>query len=182
MQSNDKLRDKKPPAMLDDVSDFKYGPAFDAVDIGIIVLDQQHRIVGWNEWIARVSRQPRETVLGKNLFDIFPEARTTRLPSVIDDSFQAGSSSILTHSLNRVLPLVGEGGQELLHNVIVRPVPLRGANYCFLQINDVTISVTRERVLRERQNARYHAIVDSAPDAIITTSLDGRIEWINGAA
>ena len=42
--------------------------------------------------------------------------------------------------------------------------------------------MTRERVLRERQNARYHAIVDSAPDAIITTSLDRTIQWVNGAA
>ena len=31
--------------MLGDVSDFVYGPAFDAVDIGIIVLDEQQRIV-----------------------------------------------------------------------------------------------------------------------------------------
>src|SRR5262245_49285005 len=146
MPSNDKLRDEKTAVTPDDASDFEYGPAFDAVDIGIIVLDQQHRIVGWNEWIERVSRQPREAALGKTLFDVFPEARNTRLPSVIEDAFQAGSSSILTHSLNRLLPLVGESGQELLHNVVVRPMSLGRASYCLLQINDVTISVTRERV------------------------------------
>ena len=37
---------------------------------------------------------------------------------------------------------------------------------------------SRERVLRERQNARYHAIVNSAPDAIITTDLE---ESFNGS-
>ena len=37
-------------------------------------------------------------------------------------------------------------------------------------------------MLRERQNARYHAIVDSAPDAMITTTLDRTIQWVNGAA
>ena len=42
--------------------------------------------------------------------------------------------------------------------------------------------MTRERVLRDRQNARYHAIVDTAPDAIITTGLDRTIQWVNGAA
>ena len=50
MRSEDKL-----PAMLDKISDFAYESAFDAVDIGIVVLDQQRCIVGWNEWIARVS-------------------------------------------------------------------------------------------------------------------------------
>ena len=57
-----------------------------------------------------------------------------------------------------------------------------GVQHCLLQVNDVTVSVTRERVLRERQNARYHAIVDSAHDAIITIGLDRTIQWVNGAA
>jgi PAS domain S-box-containing protein len=43
------------------------------------------------------------------------------------------------------------------------------------------VAVTRERVLRERQNARYHAIVDSAPDAIVTIDDKRNIQWVNGA-
>ena len=76
----------------------------------------------------------------------------------------------------------GEGGQILLHDVVVRPVSAGRSNLCLLQINDVTAAVNRERVLRDRQNARYRAIVDSAPDAIITTNPGGMIQWINGAA
>ncbi len=163
-------------------SEFEFGPTFDAVDIGIIVLDRRECIVGWNEWMARVSRQPKAAVLGKSLYDVFPNLRDTRLPAVIADSFQAGSSSILTHSLNALLPLQGEGGLPLLHNVIVRPMSSGRSEFCLLQVDDVTVSVTRERVLRDRQNARYHAIVDSAPDAIITTDLDRTIQWVNGAA
>ena len=168
--------------MLDDVSEFEYGSVFDALDVGIIVLDGQGRIVGWNDWIARVTRRSEQSVLGKRLFEMFPALRATRLPAVIEESLQVGSSSILTHSLNKLLPLRGEHGQELLHNIVVRPVSSGRATHCLLQINDVTVSVTRERVLRERQNARYHAIVDSAPDAIITTGLDRTIQWVNSAA
>jgi PAS domain S-box-containing protein len=168
--------------MWGDVSDFEYGSAFDAVDIGIIVLDRQQRIVGWNDWIARVSRQPKRDVIGKSLYDVFPNLRSSRVPSVVEDAFAVGSSSILTHSLNTLLPLQGDGGQELLHNIVVRPISSPRSVHCLLQINDVTVSVSRERVLRERQNARYHAIVDSAPDAIITTGLDRTIQWLNGAA
>ena len=70
----------------------------------------------------------------------------------------------------------------MLHNVVVRPISSGQSAFCLLQITDVTISVTRERVLRERQNARYHAIVDSARDAIITTGADRKIQWVNAAA
>jgi PAS domain S-box-containing protein len=168
--------------MLDSVRVFEYGAAFDALDIGVIVIDERRCIVGWNDWIARVSGCARDAALGRTIGDLFPIVSDTRLPAVIEESFQFGASSILTHSLNAPLPLHGEGGAELLHNIIVRPISSNLANFCLLQVNDVTVSVTRERVLRERQNARYRAIVDSAPDAIITTDMDRRIQWANGAA
>jgi PAS domain S-box-containing protein len=154
--------------MLDSVRVFENGAAFDALDIGVIVIDERRCIVGWNDWIARVSGYARKDALRRTVGDLFPTISGTRLPSVIEDSFRFGSSSILTHSLNSLLPLHGEGGAELLHNIVVRPISSNRANFCLLQVNDVTVSVTRERVLRERQNARYRAIVDSAPDAIIT--------------
>ena len=167
--------------MLDNISDPVFGPVFDTVDIGLVVIDGDGRVVGWNDWMARISRWPAQQVIGRSFYEIFPDARGTRLPGVIEDSFKVGSSSILTHTLNALLPLRGEGGEPILHNIVVRPVSSVRANYCLLQITDVTVAVTRERVLRERQNARYHAIVNSAPDAIITIDNGRNIQWVNGA-
>jgi PAS domain S-box-containing protein len=169
------------PAMLRNPPDLAFSAVFDTVDIGLIVLDREGCIVGWNDWIARVSGYPADDVLGEPFFEIFPEVRNTRLPRVITDSFEVGSSSILSHTLNELLPLQGEGGAPLLHSMVVRPVSSLHSHYCLLQVSDVTVAVTRERVLRERQNARYHAIVDSAPDAIITVDGNCVIQLVNGA-
>ena len=165
--------------MLGDVTEFELAAVFDGLDVGIIVLDEQCRIVGWNDWIARVSAHSRRSVLGRVLYEVFPELQDTRLPTTINDAIEVGSSSVLTHSLNTLLPLHGDDGRELLHNIVVRPI---SSVHCLLQVSDVTLAVNRERLLRERQNARYHAIVDSAPDAMITTTLDRTIHWVNGAA
>jgi PAS domain S-box-containing protein len=167
--------------MLDRGSALAFESVFDDLDVGVIVLDGQRIVVGWNAWIARASGIPKQSAVGNDLFGLFSTLRDTRLPTVIDDALQVGSSSTLTHTLNRLLPLHGDEGQELVHNIVVRPASSGQFNYCLLQINDVTVSVTRERILRERQNARYHAIVDSAPDAIITTGVDRTIQWVNGA-
>src|SRR5690349_3100751 len=167
--------------MLGNLSDPVFSLVFDTVDIGLIVVDVDGLVFGWNAWMARVTRRPTQQVIGKSLYEIFPDVRNTRLPGIIEDAFQVGSSSILTHTLNALLPLQGEGGEPILHNIVVRPVSSEHANYCLLQITDVTVAVTRERVLRERQNARYHAIVDSAPDAIITIDDSRVIQWVNGA-
>src|SRR5712671_2976586 len=108
--------------MLSSTPDLMIGPVFDTVDIGLVLLDRQICIVAWNGWMARATQKPADEVLGKAFFDIFPAARRTRLASVIEDSFKAGSSSILTHALNEPLPLRGDGGEPLLHNTVVRPV------------------------------------------------------------
>ncbi len=168
--------------MLADVSAFEAEFALDALDVGIVVLDAQATVVGWNDWIARASGLSKPAALGKPLLSIFPALQQTRLPAAIDDALQVGSSSILTHTLNRLLPLRSDDGSELLHNIVVRPVSSGRSICCLLQISDVTVAVSRERVLRDRQNARYHAIVDSARDAIITTGTDRTIHWVNGAA
>ena len=167
--------------MLSKLSTFESEAVFDALDVGIVVLDSHSSIIVWNDWLAGVSRISKESALGKTLCDLFPSLRDTRLPAAIEDALQVGSSSILTHSLNRILPIRGEDEQQLLHNIVVRPLAISEAPCCLLQITDVTVAVARERVLRDRQNARYHAIVNSAPDAIITTGLDRTIHWINGA-
>jgi len=155
---------------------------FNALNVGIIILDRQSRVVVWNDWIAHVTRRMAVSVRGTKFLDIFPELQATRLPLVIEDAFEIGSSSVLTHSLNKLLPLRDETDREVLHNIIVRPLAFGAAQHCLLQVDDVTLAVTRERVLRERQNARYHAIVDSAPDAIITVNLDLSIQWLNATA
>ncbi len=58
----------------------------------------------------------------------------------------------------------------------------RAPPYCLIQITDVTVAANRERVLRERQNARYDAVVESAADVILTFDDAGVIQLANPAA
>lgn len=167
--------------MRDSLSELGLGLVFDTVDAGLVVLDAELHVVAWNAWMARVAGRPWREAVGKTLYEVFPDLNSPRLSTAVDDAFVAGSSSVLTHTLNRLFPLV-ENGEPLLQNIIVRPIASATETYCLLQVFDVTVAVTRERVLRERQNARYHAIVDSAPDAIITINPDRTIQWMNGAA
>ncbi len=44
------------------------------------------------------------------------------------------------------------------------------------------MTTNRERYLRQQQNARYDAVVESAPDVIITLDHEGRIQFANPAA
>jgi PAS domain S-box-containing protein len=154
-----------------------------AVDCGVFILDTAGRVVAWNDWMVSATGVAAEKAKGEVLADLFPGADFRRFAVALADAFEAGSSSILTHNLHpQLFPLRTRAGRTLVHDVSVRPVGERPFTRCLVQVTDVTVAVERERVLRARQNARYSAVVDSAPDAILTIDVDGVIQTANAAA
>jgi len=155
---------------------------FDTTDAGLIVLDSDRHVVRWNRWMSAASGGTAGDVVGRRLDEVFPGLINSRLIEAVKDAVSSGVSSVLTHSLHRTLfPLKTIDGREMIHNVAVRQIA-HDPVLALIQITDVTVATERERVLRERQNARYDAVVESAPDAILTLSSDGVIRMANPAA
>jgi PAS domain S-box-containing protein len=160
-----------------------FGSAFDALDIGVAVVDQDGRVIAWNDWLASASGIDPASAIGRDLAALFPNARLGRLTTIVAQALASGASGLMTHALHpALLPLRTRAGRPMTHNVSVRPIGERPYAACLLQITDVTVSVLRERVLRERQNARYDAVFFSASDVILTLDSEGVIQMANPAA
>ncbi|SMH48535.1 sensor histidine kinase [Azospirillum agricola] len=163
------------PAWAEDV--------LNALDAGILLLDRHGHVRYWNNWMERASDVPARDILGHDLFDALPHLRESRLHTAVRDVLATGAPGVLSNTLNPMLfPLRLPDGRRMVHNVLIRPLPPDSEARCLIQVTDVTASVNRERVLREQRDARYRAIVDTAPDAIITTDTRGTVQWMNGAA
>jgi signal transduction histidine kinase/CheY-like chemotaxis protein len=135
---------------------------FSALDLGIVILDSQKRVRGWNAWFSAASETSADAAAGRPLSDIFPAAKSARLNSAIDAALDSGVSSLLTHALHRSLfPLKTAAGLSMVHDVSVRARGPKGDRTCLLQIIDVTVAYQRETVLRDRYTARYNALVEA---------------------
>jgi len=155
----------------------------DSLDVGLIVLTADQRVLSWNAWMTSATNIQLEDACGRTLAEVFPEARIARLESAVQQALDFGASGLLTHSLHpHLFPLKTRTMRPMAYNIAVRPVGDKPYQRCVIQISDVTLAVERERVLRERQNARYDAVVASAPDAIVTFDADGMIQLANPAA
>jgi PAS domain S-box-containing protein len=156
---------------------------FEVVDAGLIVLDAEARVRRWNAWMCWASGGlAADQVIGRTMAEVFPDAAIQRLSAAVEQALATGTSSILTQALhNSIFPLKTRAGRDLLHNVIISPLPGE-APRCLIQVVDVTVAVERDRVLRDRQNARYDAVVGSAPDVILTLDTKGVIQLANPAA
>ena len=154
-----------------------------ALDMGLIVLDEAQTIVTWNRWMESATGRAQSQVVGQTLQSLFPDHDLTRLRRAVADAITLGASRLLGHALNpHVLPLRTRTGRAMVHDAVVAPVGDAPFTHCLVQIADVTVADERERVLRERQNARYTAVVDNAPDAIFTVDQLGMILQANPAA
>ena len=131
-----------------------------AVNLGAIVLDEQHRIVLWNHWMERHSACPADAVLGQDFFTVYPELRHKRIDSAITQALRDNFQSLLSQTLHKA-PFAlythgaatgGNVGEERMQQAIaVTPINLPGSpRHCLIQINDVTIAVGREKLLREQ--------------------------------
>ena len=156
---------------------------FDAINGGLILFDHERRVVGWNAWMETASGHSEAEARGKLLSEIFPGADPIRLVFAIEAAFTSRSSTILTHAINpALLPLQTRSQRPLLHDITVSPVGTPPIKQCLVFVTDVTMATRRERYLRDRQNARYDAVVANAPDLIITVDRDGLIQFANPAA
>jgi PAS domain S-box-containing protein len=156
---------------------------FDTVDLGMALLDRNGRVIGWNAWLASAASISPDAAIGRTLAELFPLTGINQLAIAVLASLESGTSRLLSQSLHpALLPLKTRAGLPLIHDVTVRAVGPPANRLCLIQISDVTIATGRERVLRERQNARYDAVVDSAPDVILTLDDEDIIQFANPAA
>ncbi len=155
---------------------------FDAVDIGLVVLDEKQCVLAWNGWMETASGIAAKDAVGRPIDALFPGRITARFSSAVSHALELGASSLLTHALHSSFPLRTRSGQRLIHSLAIGPLGEAPTRRCLVQFTDVTATAGREKILRERQNARYDAVVGGAPDAILTLDSTGTIQLANPAA
>ncbi|MFH1493821.1 MAG: diguanylate cyclase [Pseudomonadota bacterium] len=131
--------------------------AFDAASNGLLVLDHEERIVLWNEWMSHHSGLSPQKVMGRTLTELFPELQGSRLLMALRGALHSGHPSLLSQSLNKApLPLFSGPSptpQQLRIRQAVKVLPLTPdgmPRHCLIQVTDVSLSVARERLLREQ--------------------------------
>jgi diguanylate cyclase (GGDEF)-like protein len=128
-----------------------------AVNLGIIVLDGERRIVLWNSWMVKHSGLTNDKVIGADFFAICPGLRGGRVDAAIQQALYNNFPSLLSQSLNKapfVLhanALAAARHERIQQAVEVTPIAVDGAaRHCLIQVSDVSIAVAREKLLREQ--------------------------------
>jgi diguanylate cyclase (GGDEF)-like protein len=133
------------------------------VNAGMAIIDSQGSVCFWNQWLIEKSGLSCEAVSGKSFLELFPELENSRLALAINDALNRGLASLLSQTLHRnPLPLFNNpssdtpmAAKERLQQAIhVTPLICKNnTRYCLVQVNDVSLAVKKERLLREQADA-----------------------------
>jgi diguanylate cyclase (GGDEF)-like protein/PAS domain S-box-containing protein len=127
------------------------------VNIGIIVLDGDLRILHWNRWMALHSGIPQEDIIGKSIFDFYPNLNTPRFLRSCKSVLTFGNFSFFSQKLHRYLfpfkPVSSFGSKFEHMQQSCTMGPLRDENniikYLYISVQDVTEVVAYEQSLLE---------------------------------
>lgn len=128
---------------------------------GIFTTDEQLTITSWNDWLERHTGRPASEVVGRPLFDAYPDIERRGLDYHYVEAL-AGHAHLMSHLLNNHLLLIPAGAGEQGFSIMpqkVRIAPLRTGSRVvgtITVIDDVSERVASDQELRrqiEAQNA-----------------------------
>ena len=142
-----------PPPVNTELSAELLAQVLDTNATGSIIIDYNNRIQFWNKWIEKSSLIDKENALGKKLFTLFPQLNGSRIHKAIELSLTKGNASFISHAFNKnPFPLFSHGDKDKpIHQTIyIKPIQLKNeSRFCFIQINDSSTSVYREKQLKK---------------------------------
>jgi signal transduction histidine kinase/ActR/RegA family two-component response regulator len=145
-------------------------------DWGVLATDAHLIVTGWNRWLVQRTGRPAAAVLGRSLFELYPDLAERNLDRYYQQAL-AGLPVILSQRLHRyVLPfppsIVGTGLPYMQQSVRIIPIvdgPKAGGTITLIE--DVTERVTYEAELRLRAR-RQAAIAAITRSALAGSELD----------
>ncbi|MDP2902393.1 MAG: sensor domain-containing diguanylate cyclase [Methylovulum sp.] len=150
-----------PDTILEDV--------FNAINLGLIIVDAQYNVLFWNDWIFKHTHIKQVEAKGHKLGGVFSEPLPPTFLNALKNTLEYGLPTIISNALHRSpLPLYDFSSQtnekvRINQSITMSPLlPQRGGRHCIIQVTDSTTSIKREKMLLSHSEIlRRDAVTDS---------------------
>jgi len=132
-----------------------FSQMFDMLDVGIVILDSELNVFKWNRWMATHSKIPPEKIVGKSLFEFFPDLNTPWFLRNCKSVFTFGNFAFFSQKLHKycfpfkAYNTLGSDFEYMQQSCTVGPLRDENnkINYIYLTVQDVTEIAAYEQKL-----------------------------------
>ncbi len=147
---------------------------------GIIVMDPHGAITYWNPAAESILGYRRDEAIGKNLHSLLvPERYDETYRLGLQEFTRSGRGNLVGRTVESVARR--KDGNEIAIDLSMSAMCVRGEWHAVGIMRDITERKRTHEALRASEE-RYRSILDSSPDAIAITDLEGRIVMVSPRA
>lgn len=155
-----------------------------ALNLGLIVVDAEGKVLLWNNWIAKYSNIKEADALNRPLEQAFSEPVSSAFLAALKNTLEYRLPVVLSTALHRTpLPLysVFETTRQqarMYQSITITPIRSQlNEPCCLIQITDSSTSIKREKILRSHSELlKKEAITDSLTDICNRRFFDAHYE------
>ncbi|MDP4132687.1 MAG: diguanylate cyclase [Bacillota bacterium] len=120
------------------------------INLGVIILDDQHKIVFFSNKIEKLCNIPEKKVLGKKIEEVLPVFSDAQYSTMIDVVLCTGQSRFCSSALHKsfVFPK-GESRNSRRQNMRLEFISSEGKQYVIIQIIDISETFNNELLLKD---------------------------------
>ncbi len=134
-----------------------FSDIFDVVNIGIVILDNEFKVVHWNRWMQLHSEISAGEITGNTIFDFYPHLKTTRFLRSFKSVMKLNNNVFFTQKPHKYLFPFKPVGSYSVNFDYMRQNCIMGvlrsdkddSKYVFITVQDVTAQVAYEQTLLE---------------------------------
>lgn len=120
----------------------------DRIEIGIILIDSDQKIVLWNRYVERLSNVFAKSAIGKRLDEVCPIFRVKRYQDILTSVLELGQSRFCSSKLHKSFIFPAGASQDAFRqNLYIEAISAEGNEYALIQVDDITNTVTSEQRL-----------------------------------
>jgi diguanylate cyclase (GGDEF)-like protein len=161
---------------MDDISN--------AINLGLIIIDANGKVLLWNNWIAKHSRINEAEALNRPLEQVFSESVSPAFLSALNNTLTHKLPVVLSTALHRTpLPLYNISGinpeqSRMYQSISITPIQSQLKEpCCLIQVTDSSTSIKREKILRSHSEIlKKEAITDGLTDICNRRFFDAHYE------
>lgn len=146
--------------------DSLFSQALDKANNGLLIVDQDLRIILWNRWLKRYTGIAQEEVVGQKLTDVCPRFQLELYQKILHSALYHGQSRFCSSTLHKAffVPKNMEDSSECKQNLYVEPLVDGDWAYALIQVSDVTNvynKVFKLENLVKKMETEYREIIAS---------------------